>query len=215
MTDKIKIMIADDHQIVIDGIKSMLADNPMYEVVGEAANGQEAIDKITSAPDQYDVLISDISMPLLSGTDLCKMVKSMFPDKKVLMLSMYGSAPMVKESIAAEADGYMIKNAGREILLNALHRITNDGTFYSNEIIPVLLNQIEKERQYKEDTSVLTDREREILKLILAEYTSEEIATKLFISKKTVDNHRANILDKTNCKSTIGLVKFAIRNKIE
>jgi two-component system, NarL family, nitrate/nitrite response regulator NarL len=214
MKNKLKIFIADDHQIVIDGIKSMLIDNKLFEIIGEASNGQEAMDKISIAPEKYDLLISDISMPLLSGTDLCKMVKSKFPDKKVLILSMYSSSPMVKEVISAEADGYLLKNAGKECLLEALHRISNNGTYYSNEIIPVIINQLEKEKKLIEDVSILSEREKEILKLIVAEKTSEEIASKLFISKKTVDNHRANILEKTQSKSTIGLVKFALRNNL-
>lgn len=215
MSEKIKILIADDHQMIIDGIKSMLENNSFYEVVQQASDGQEAINIITAAPDDYDVLITDISMPLLSGTELCKMVKQNYPDKKVLILSMYGSSPMVKEAILAEADGYILKNAGKDQLLNALHRICENGTFYSDEILPVILGQIEKEKKNKENTITLSDREREILQLIVKEYTREQIANKLFISPKTVDNHRVNILLKTNRKSTIGLVKFALQNGIE
>jgi DNA-binding NarL/FixJ family response regulator len=215
MSKKIKILIADDHQIIIDGVKSMLENHPVYEVVQEAANGQAAMDLISTAPDNYDLLIADINMPLLTGTELCKIIKHNFPDKKVLILSMYGSSPMVKEAILAEADGYILKNAGKNELLTALHKICNNGTFYSDEILPIILGQIEKEKKAKENTIVLTDREREILKYIVKEYTRDEIAEKLFISPKTVDNHRVNILQKTDCKSTIGLVKYALQNGIE
>ncbi len=209
-----RIFIADDHQIVIDGLKSVLSRTE-YQVSGEALNGQAAYNIISNAPDKYDVLITDISMPLLSGTELCKMVKNSHPGIKVLMLSMYSSPPVVKEAITSEADGFILKSAGKEELLKALHKILNDGTYYSDEIIPIIYNQIEKEKKQKENTEILSDREREILSLIVKEYTSEEIADKLFISKKTVDNHRANILEKTKCKSTIGLVKYALKNGIE
>ncbi|MGE4346760.1 MAG: response regulator [Flavobacteriaceae bacterium] len=209
-----KIIIADDHQIVIDGIKSMLSDT-QYLVTAEACNGQEAIDKISIAPNDFDILVTDISMPLLQGTDLCKKVKDAFPNIKVLILSMYSSIPVVQEAVLAEADGFLLKDSGKEELLTALHKIVNDGTYYSDQIIPVILNQIEKEKKQKESTSVLTDREREIVALIVKEYTSEEIANKLFISKKTVDNHRTNIFVKTGCKTTIGLVKYALQSGIE
>lgn len=211
-TEHAGIFIADDHQIIIDGIKSMLIDNPQLKVAGEALDGQEALDKISSNPKGYHVLITDVSMPLLSGVELCKSVKDMFPHIKVLFLSMYSNAQMIKECIAAEADGYILKNAGRDELLKALHRINNDGTYYSETILPIIYNQLSKEREQKQSLSALSDREVEILKLIVLEFTSEEIGSKLSISKKTVDNHRANILDKTRNKSTIGLVKYALKN---
>jgi|SRR5690606_5606815 len=211
----VNIIIADDHQLVVDGIKSMLAGEPLYKIVGEASNGQEALDKITACPQQYHILLTDISMPLLSGIDLCKAVKHQHPHIKVLVLSMYNSAPIVKEAIAAESDGFILKNSGKEELLHALYKIGNDGTYYSDAILPILYSQVQKEKKQKQELAILTERELEILKLIVREYTSEEIAQKLFISKKTVDNHRANILEKTQSKSTIGLVKFAIRNGIE
>ena len=214
MSEKIKILVVDDHQIIIDGIKSMLDNHPIYQIVQEAANGEVALDLIRIAPEDYDLIIADLNMPLLSGVELCKIVKQRYPDKRVLILSMYGSAAMVKEVIIAEADGYILKNAGKNELLNALHKISNNGTFYSDEILPVILGQIEKEKEVKENTSNLTDREREILKYIVKEYTRDEIADKLFISPKTVDNHRVNILQKTNCRSTIGLVKYALQNGI-
>ncbi len=213
-TEKNNIIIADDHQMIIDGIKSMLASGTGYEVVEEAANGQEAIDKIDANPGRYHVLITDISMALLSGIDLCRIVKDKYPHLKVLILSMYNSAPMVKEAVSAEADGFILKNSGRDELLQALHRITNGGTWYAEELLPVIYNQIQQENKQRQLTAILTDREREVLQLIVAEYTSEEIARKLSISKKTVDNHRAHLLEKTGCKSTIGLVKYALENEI-
>lgn len=214
MNTTYKILIADDHKIVIDGIKSMLS-NTQYLITAEADDGQQAMDKIDNAPNDFDLLITDVSMPLLSGIDLCRMVKHNHPNIKVLILSMYSSMPVVKEAVSAEADGFILKNAGKDELLKALHKVTNDGTYYSDEVIPIIFNQIQKEKVKKENTSVLTDREREILTLIVKEYTSEEIANKLSISKKTVDNHRTHLLEKTGCKSTIGLVKYALKNGIE
>lgn len=209
-----KILLVDDHQIVIDGLKSLL-QNTDYQVVKESLNGQYAVDYLQTDPQGADVIISDISMPLLDGIGLCKAVKHSYPNVRVLILSMYSSVAMVKEAIAAEADGFLLKNAGKDELLNALHRIVNDGTYYSEEILPIIYGQIKKEQESANKLQILTAREREILMLILKEYTSNEIAERLFLSKKTIDNHRANLLEKTNSKSTIGLVKFALRHGLE
>ncbi|TZF86131.1 response regulator transcription factor (plasmid) [Pedobacter sp. BS3] len=209
------IIIADDHQMVIDGIKSMLQNETQYTVVDEVINGQLALNKISVHPEKYNILLTDISMPLLSGIDLCKMVKSQYPHIQVLVLSMYSNGPAVKEAILAEADGYILKSSGKEELLSALHRIVNGGTYFSQDILPVIYSQYTKKKVQDEQLNNLSAREKEVLSLIVKELTSEEIAQKLFISKKTVDNHRQNLFAKCNCKSTIGLVKYAIKNGLE
>ncbi len=213
--ETIPILIADDHQLVIDGLKSMLASEPQYRIEAEANDGGQAWTTISAGPDRFRLLITDISMPLLSGVALCRKVKQCYPDIKVLILSMYNSVSVVKEAVAAEADGYILKNTGKTELLTALHRISDGGTYFTQDILSIIYGQYQKEKLQEEALAMLSQREREILSLIVREYTSEEIAAQLFISKKTVDNHRAHLLEKTNCKSTIGLVKFAIRNGIE
>jgi DNA-binding NarL/FixJ family response regulator len=212
----INILIADDHQLVVDGIKSMLATEVHYQVIAEANDGRQAWDMIRSgAADQYQLLITDISMPVLDGVALCRMVKQKYPGIKVLILSMYNNVSVVKEAIAAEADGYILKNTGKTEFLTALYRISDGGTYFTQDILPIIYNQYQKEKKQEEQLAALSHREREILALIVKEHTSEEIAQKLFISKKTVDNHRAHILEKTQCRSTIGLVKYAIKNGLE
>jgi len=211
----ISIIIADDHQMVIDGICSMLQNEQRYSIDAQVNNGQDALDMIMSKPEKYKLLLTDISMPLLTGTELCKMVKSQFPHIQVLILSMYNNPQAIKEAIMAEADGYILKNSGRVELLQALYRITNDGTYFSQDIVPIIYNQYQKQKAQDEQLSALTAREKEVLALIVGEKTSEEIADKLFISKKTVDNHRQHLLEKCNCKSTVGLVKYAIKNGID
>ncbi len=207
----INILIADDHQIMIDGIRDMLDKEPAYTIKAEANNGQAAYERIVENPEQYHLLLTDISMPLLSGTDLCKMVKAQFPHIQVLILSMYDNPAAVKEAVFAEADGYILKNAGRGELLKALQKIVAGGTYFAQDIVPIIYRQYNKQKLQDQQLSQLSAREKEILSLIVKEFTSEEIADKLCISKKTVDNHRANILEKANCKSTVGLVKFAIK----
>ena len=213
--DTINILLADDHQMMIDGIKDMLVKQDQYVVAAEANNGQTAYEMLAAHPSRYQLLLTDISMPLLTGTQLCKMVKSEFPHIQVLILSMYNNATAVQEAVFAEADGYILKNAGRAELLRAIHRIVNGGTYFSQDIVPLIYKQYHKEKIQSEQLSQLTPREREVLSLIVKELTSEEIAEKLFLSKKTVDNHRQHLLEKTGCKSTVGLVKFAIKLGLE
>ncbi|MGY3213377.1 response regulator transcription factor [Mucilaginibacter sp. HD30] len=215
IAQKINILIADDHQMVIDGLKSLLSAEEAYNVASEANNGQVAYEMIAADPDNFQLLLTDISMPLLTGTQLCRMVKDKYPHIQVLILSMYNNAPAVKEAVMAEADGYILKNAGRTELLQAMHRITEGGTYFSQDIVPIIYGQYHKQKIQDEQLSQLSAREREVLGLIVKELTSEEIGEKLFISKKTVDNHRQNLLEKTGCKSTVGLVKFAIKNGLE
>lgn len=210
-TNPIRILLADDHQLVIDGIKSMLATDDRLVVRTEVNDGQAALDAIKGNPGQYDLLITDISMPRMNGIDVCRSVKQEESSMKVLMLSMYHDPFMIKESIEAEADGYIVKNSGKDEFLEAITRIMNDGTYYSQEIVPVILRIVKNERSVAQD-GLLSARELEVLKLIVKELTSGEIAERLFISKKTVDNHRASLLVKTGSKSTIGLVKYAIYN---
>ncbi|MCG2613348.1 response regulator transcription factor [Terrimonas sp. NA20] len=207
----INILIADDHQMMIDGIRDMLDKEPAYVIKAEANNGQAAYERIAENPDQYHLLLTDISMPLLSGTELCKMVKAQFPHIQVLILSMYDNPAAVKEAVFAEADGYILKNAGRGELLKALQKLMAGGTYFAQDIVPIIYRQYNKQKLQDEQLRQLSAREKEILGLIVKEFTSEEIADKLCISKKTVDNHRANILEKANCRSTVGLVKFAIK----
>lgn len=213
--EKINILLADDHQMMIDGIRNLLGKESNINIADEANNGQVAYEKVAANPEKFDFILTDISMPLLSGTELCKMVKSEFPHIQILILSMYNNSTAVKEAVLAEADGYILKNAGKDELLKAIHRISNGGTYFSQDIIPLIYNQYHKEKIQNDQLSLLTTREREILALIVKEMTSEEIAETLFISKKTVDNHRQHILEKTGCKSTVGLVKFAIRLGLE
>lgn len=190
----------------------MLQSHQEYVIVDEANNGQDAFDLIDNNPTKYQLLITDISMPLLSGTELCKMIKQQYGHIQVLILSMYNNIQAVKEAINAEADGYILKNAGKKDLLTALHRITNNGTYFSEDIVPLIFNQYQKKKQQDEQLKILTQREQEVLTLIANEMTSEEIGDKLFISKKTVDHHRQHLLEKCGCKSTVGLVKYAIKN---
>ncbi len=207
-----KILLADDHQLVIDGVRSLLAQDEKFIVSYEAQNGQQVMDTLQAAEEPIDILLLDVSMPLLTGIEVCRMAKMHYPEIKVLLLSMYHNPSVIKEALKAEADGYILKNTGKEELRAALEKITDGGTYFSQDIMPILSQLVRKSAMTKQNAHQLTEREKEILTLIVQELTSEEIAGKLFISKKTVEKHRANLLEKTSCKSTIGLVKYAFEH---
>lgn len=207
------IMIVDDHQMVIDGIKSMLINESHIQLIAEANDGEAAMQILNEQSEQINFVISDISMPVCNGTELCKRIKLQYPNISVLFLSMYDNAAVVREAISVEADGYILKNSGKSELLKAISKIADGGTYFSDSIIPLLYSQYKQEQAKHLDN--LTEREREVLGLILKEYTSHEIGEKLFISKKTVDHHRTHLLEKTGSKSTVGLVKFAIQSGLE
>jgi DNA-binding NarL/FixJ family response regulator len=204
------LLLVDDHQLVIDGIKSMLSDDKRYLVKNIATNGQQALDIIKNSPESFDIVITDITMPLMNGIELCKNIKEEFASLQVMVLSMHNSIGIVKEAIAADADGYMLKNIGQDEFLFGLTKLVEDGSYYSQEIAPIIFKQYHRSKQ---DSPVinLSPREKEILSLISLELTSKEIADKLFISKQTVDTHRINIMQKTNSKSVVGLIKYAIQ----
>lgn len=214
LQNPVNIIIADDHQMIIDGLKSMIGNNAGYTIAAESNNGRMALDMIQNNPEHFQLLLTDISMPEMDGIELCREVKKNFRHLKVLVLSMYDNAAIIKACIEAEADGFILKNAGRNELFDALHRISQNGTYFSNELFPIVFGQFEKEKMNRDNLKILTIREQEILRLIVQEFTSEEIAQKLFISKKTVDHHRANILEKTGCRNTVGMVKFALTNQL-
>lgn len=205
------IMIVDDHQMVIDGIKSMLVNESHIQLFAEANDGESAMQILAQQSEYINFVISDISMPVCNGTELCKRIKQQYPTISVLFLSMYDSAAVVREAVAVEADGYILKNSGKSELLKAISKIADGGTYFSDSIIPLLYSQYKQEKEQASYLTNLTEREREVLGLILKEYTSHEIGERLFISKKTVDHHRMHLLEKTGSKSTVGLVKFAIQ----
>ncbi len=206
------ILIADDHQIFIDGLKALLKKEKHLQLSGEVCNGRVALDMIIK--NQPDLLITDINMPGLTGVELTREVKSRFPEVKVLVLSMFNDRDIVSDILMSEAEGYILKSAGKQELINAINRILDNSTYYCNEVTNIMLSRVRKQKMIEKNTATLTPREIEIIKLIMEEYSSEEIAEKLFISKRTVDTHRKNIIHKTNTRTLVGLIMFAIENNL-
>lgn len=213
MSETIKILLVDDHQLVIDGITSMLASHPVYQITDTALSAEEAWSKITDPQKHYNLVITDISMLCMSGTALCRKIKNYDSRIKVMILSMHNQLEYVKEALACEADGYILKNNGRTEFINALDLLMSKGSYFAHEIVPLLYKEVSTHRNSDECVK-LSQREAEVLELILKEHTSKEIAEKLFISKQTVDTHRLSIMEKTGSKSIVGLIKYAIKHHL-
>jgi len=212
MTEHVRILMVDDHQMFIDGMKSLLSRQDKYQITAEANDGRQALQVLEERGSEIDLIITDLSMPVMPGLELVKEVKSTYHDDiKILVLSMHNNRETVGEIVMSEAEGYILKNTGKEELITALDRICDGGTYYSNEVISIMIERVVKEKKREEAAKFLTEREIEILKLILEENSSEEIAEKLFISRRTVDTHRKNILHKTEAKTIVGVMKFAIK----
>mgnify|MGYP001252712099 CR=1 FL=1 len=213
MDEKYNLLLVDDHQIILDGVKSILAFQSKYVVKSTALNGQDALSLIENDTNGFDIVISDISMEKMDGLELCKHIKHINSNVKVIMFSMYNDVQHVKQALECEADGYLLKNTGQEELIKALDTLIDKGTYFTQEIIPLLYKEIKEKKPIIPEVK-LTQREIEVLELITKEFTSREIAEKLFISKQTVDTHRINLIDKTGSRSVVGLMKYAISNNI-
>jgi two-component system, NarL family, nitrate/nitrite response regulator NarL len=209
--EKINLALVDDHQIVIDGLMSLLKGHDKYRFAFATTNPTEVIQKIGETP--VDILLTDIMMPGLQGNQLAKQVKEKFPSTRILALSMSGQGDLVNEMINdADISGYVLKNIGKQELVKALDKIANGGIYFSEEVIAELQRTSERKRQNEE--AHLTDREIEIIRLIEKEYNNKQIAEALFISERTVETHRKNIFRKTGTNSVIGLVKYAYEHKL-
>ncbi len=213
---KINILIADDHKIVRDGIISLLSDEKEFNIVAEAENGIKVLNILEQ--EKIDIIIMDISMPEMNGIECTKKIKEIYPEIRILILSMYNEEQYVNEVIKSGASGYILKNSGKEELINALKTIISKKPYYSPEVTQTYIKSLVKPDNKKSDINNvindLTSREIEILELIVNEFSNQEIAEKLFISVRTVDAHRRNMLNKIGVKNTAGLVKFAISNKL-
>jgi two-component system nitrate/nitrite response regulator NarL len=214
LKDKIKLFILDDHQMLIDGLKSLLETEKTYEFIGSAKNGVEALELISK--NVPDIVLSDINMPIMNGIDFTKELKKIHPEVKVIALSMFNEKEPISAMLTAGASGYILKNTGKEELLNALHKVASGGTFLSDEVAVEIMKSIQ---QPNDKNSVspqihITKREKEIIQLIAKEYSNAQIAEQLFISERTVETHRKNIFHKVNTKTVVGLIKFAIENKL-
>jgi two-component system, NarL family, nitrate/nitrite response regulator NarL len=200
----ITIYLVDDHQMLIDGIKALIVDEPSFKIVGENTNplaAKEEIIKLKPA-----LVLTDINMPHMSGIELMRLLVPRLPDTQFICLSMFGEKGYIKEVLNAGAKGYILKNTGKIELIRAIKAVSVGFTYYSDEISEILSSS----DTTPHDDITLTQREIEIVECIAHELSNAEMGEKLFISERTVETHRKNIYRKTGCKSPIGLVKFAL-----
>jgi DNA-binding NarL/FixJ family response regulator len=211
MTDTIKIVIVDDHEIFRNGLKMILGRLKHIDIVGEAANGQEflALIKHTAC----DVVLMDIEMPVMNGIEATSAAMKENPELKIIALTMFQEDDYIQSMMDAGVKGFLIKNVGKETLDKAILTVYRGGTYYSEELFNFFTKRFTEQQapKTKEDEIDLTGREKEILQLLAEGLGNKEIAEKLFISERTVVGHKSNLLAKTGTKSAISLLAFAIK----
>ena len=222
--EKLKILIADDHKLVREGIKITLSqDNSLFEIekLDEASNGKEAV--IKAELFGYDIIFMDINMPIMDGIEATRKIKSdKTSENKIIALSMHSEEFQIKSMIKSGASGYILKNTESEELNRAIKTILNGNKYYSNEVALKLLGDFKGDDINPAISSSkpmvkiaeLSNREIQVLRLIANEFTNVEIAEKLKLSRRTIDSHRYNIVNKLNVKNTAGLIKFAMNNNL-
>lgn len=203
-----RVVLVDDHAIMLDGIKGILSNLEELDVVYTANRAEDALSYFKM--NQADLLITDFNMPGMDGLALIHAVKRIVPSIKIIVLSMHDEVHLTKEILKSGVNGYVLKKDTQQELLTAIQEVQQGKVYLSNDINKLLIRNLDQ----PEDGKLLTDREREIVKLIAKEYNNKEIAEELFISERTVETHRKNIFRKTGTSSLVGLIKFAYSNNL-
>lgn len=217
MNHQIKIFLADDHKVLIEGISMLLKTNPRFEIVGSALNGENLVEKTASS--LADILIMDINMPIKDGIDVLREFSEKGYTCKVIVLSSYDDVKIIKQVLKLGASGYLSKQSAGENIVEAIDAVYNGQEYFSQNIRDRIFESFTKipQQSYVNEglpQSSITDRELEVLKLISLEYSGSQISEELCISPNTVETHRKNLIKKLNVKSTIGLVKYAIKHNL-
>lgn len=212
----IKILLADDHKMFIEGMDSLLADQSDIDIVGHALHGNEVLEFVDNQ--DVDLILLDVNMPDLDGIEISKQVKSKSPETRILAVTMHNEESFLTNMIKNGASGYILKNTGKEELLLAINTVMEGKNYFSKEVTENLLHSMmpgEKRTSRMHSPEIkISRREKEVLKLICEEYTTPEIADKLCISLNTVESHRSNLLTKLNVRNLAGLVRVAINNRL-
>jgi len=213
--EKIKVLVVDDHTVVRDGICALLALAPDIEVVGEAGDGREALEKLRAL--SADVVLMDVAMPMMGGLETTRRIRKEFPSTKVLVLTQYADKEYVFPVIEAGANGFISKTAASSEIATGIRSVYRGDSFLSPAIAKLLVEnyqQLSGSRESSDPYNQLTDREREVLKLLAEGHTNQEIADILLISPKTVDGYKTSLMDKLDIHNRIDLVKYALRKGI-
>jgi DNA-binding NarL/FixJ family response regulator len=209
--EKIRIIIADDHQLFRNGLKILLNAFPEFEVTGEASNGEEFVRILSNT--KAEIALMDINMPEMDGIEATRKGLKISPDTSIIALSMYGEEEYYYKMVDAGAKGFVLKDSDISEVKEAILAVRKGGSYFSQELLYHVIQKI-KLRENESKSANLSKREKEILLKICEGLSNQEIAETLFISKRTVDKHRANLLGKTNSKNTASLILFAIKNKL-
>lgn len=215
--EKIKIILADDEILFRKGIAFMLQREQNIQIIFEASNGSELTSYLSESSILPDIILMDLKMPLLNGVEATKIIHETYPDIKIIALTSYNTRSFIANMIHVGASSYLVKNATPAEMLETINEVFKKGFYYSECVLEVINDGIAiKDYRIKSyfDDDYLTSREKEILELICQQYSTSEIAEKLFISPRTVDGHRNNLLLKTESKNIAGLVVYAIQNKV-
>ena len=208
IVDTMKILLVDDHSILLDGLKKLIEEDEMLNVVDAVANVPDAIRSLDKH--KPDLVITDYNLGDDDGLSLVQKAKRLFPEMKFIVLSMHDEAHLVKEILKEGVHGYVLKKDTKDELLEAIYAVRGGRMYLSNDINTMLVKSLHEPSEGK----LLTAREREVLKLISQEYANKQIAEELFISERTVETHRKNIFRKTKTNSLVGLIKFAYANNL-
>ncbi len=203
-----RVLLADDHRLFREGLRGLLSAQEGIEVVGVAADGVELVSLTESV--EYDVALIDIEMPVMNGLEAAGKILSAHPEALLVALTMHNDEAYYYRMVELGVKGFLLKNSDIDEVVCAVRKVSEGGCYFSQELLDSLVNTLQESQVEAEP--LLSEREMEVLPLICQGLSNQEIADKLFISKRTVDNHRANILEKSGCKNTAGMVVWAIKN---
>ncbi|WP_321300312.1 response regulator transcription factor [Marinifilum fragile] len=206
-----KVIIVDDHKMFRSGLRFLLSNIPNITVIGEASNGKEFLKMAEN--ETIDIALMDINMPEMNGIEATRIAMEKYPDLKVIVLSMHGEEEYYDQMLEAGVKGFLLKNSDADELIAAIEAVIAGKSYFSQELLVDILDQ-KRLQKLRTDAVKLSTRELEVLKLICDGFSNAEIAEHLFISHRTVDRHRANLLSKTGCKNSTSLVMYAVKNKI-
>jgi len=209
--EEIKVLVVDDHRIVLDGLCSLLEGADGFRCIGTLENGQQALDRLKLI--KADVVLMDIDMPVMDGIEATTRIKRTMPDVKVISLTHHNERAMVQRLMDCGSDGYVLKNIDRDGLLTAIRKVMKGQKYFSEEVTRKLAER-EVVTAASGAPAELTERETEILRLICEGLSSKQIGEKLFISPRTVDTHRTNLMNKLDIHNVAGLIRFAFQNGI-
>ncbi|MEO0895793.1 MAG: response regulator transcription factor [Bacteroidota bacterium] len=205
----IKVLLVDDHHVLADGIQAMIEPVEDIEVIKHCGDGASTLAFLAST-DEVQLILLDINLPDINGINLCQQIKKTYSNIRILALSMHQEPAFISRMIRAGANGYLLKNTGREELVNAIYTVHGGDEYFAKEVTDLIMAGLRPASERNQGgIQKITRREKEILKLIMEEMTTDEIAEKLFISPSTVISHRKSLLRKLNAKNTAGLVKAA------